>query len=301
VEGRPSYFIAIIEDISEHKRIADELQARTEALLRSNAELEQFAYVASHDLQEPLRMVSSFTQLLARRYRGRLDADANEFIGFAVDGATRMQKLINDLLTYSRVGTRGRPFAPVDCAAILAHVLSDLSLAIAESGGAVTHTEMPVLLGDETQLAQLFQNLIGNALKFHGADPPRVRVAAERCNEGWRFMVRDNGIGIEPAYYERVFVIFQRLHTRDEYPGTGIGLAICKKIVGRHGGRIWLESTPGAGTTFFFTLAASPVPLPVYTGDAESLSSGRPMERSGALQPSREEHHEPHPDPDLAD
>ncbi|NNJ10200.1 PAS domain S-box protein [Chloroflexales bacterium ZM16-3] len=254
-QPRPRFFL-FARDITERKRIAEELQMRTENLARSNAELEQFAYVASHDLQEPLRMVSSYTQLLARRYRGKLDSDADEFIGYAVDGATRMQKLINDLLAYSRVGTRGKPFTSVDCQAILDQTLANLALAIEESGAVVTHSELPTLLGDATQLSQLFQNLIGNALKFRGADSPLIHVAAERRDGEWHFSVHDNGIGIESAYFERIFVIFQRLHTRDEYPGTGIGLAICKKIVSRHGGQIWIESNPGEGTTFFFTLAA---------------------------------------------
>ncbi len=251
---------SLSEQEAELKRYAANLEqlveARTEELSRSNAELEQFAYVASHDLQEPLRMISSYTQLLSRRYHGKLDADADEFIAYAVDGATRMQKLINDLLAYSRVGTRGKLFAHVDCGAIVEHVLANLSLVIEESGAQVTCTALPVLTGDESQLSQLFQNLIGNALKFRGANPPLVQIAAERRGEEWFFSVRDNGIGIETTYFDRIFVIFQRLHTRDQYPGTGIGLAICKKIVNRHGGRIWVESVYGEGTSFFFTLAA---------------------------------------------
>jgi light-regulated signal transduction histidine kinase (bacteriophytochrome) len=225
-------------------------------LARSNAELEQFAYVASHDLQEPLRMVASYTQLLQRRYRGRLDDDADEFIAYAVDGATRMQQLIQDLLAYSRVGTRGRPFEPVDTAALVDGVLADLGARLAETGGVVERGDLPVVVADPLQLRQVFQNLIDNALKYHGADPPRVAIAAERAGAEWRFAVRDNGIGVAPEYVERVFGLFQRLHTQADYPGTGIGLALCQKIVARHGGRIWLESAPGRGATFFFTLPA---------------------------------------------
>ena len=252
---RPRLF-CFIRDITERQRSAEELEARTESLARSNAELEQFAYVASHDLQEPLRMVSSYTQLLSRRYRGKLDTDADEFIAYAVDGANRMQKLINDLLAYSRVGTRGKPFAPVDCGVCVAQVLLNLALLVEDVKAQVTYADLPVIIGDEVQLAQLFQNLIGNALKFRGTAPPQVSVTAEWREGLWLFAVRDNGIGIAAEYFERIFVIFQRLHNRDQYPGTGIGLAICKKIVGRHGGQIWVESTPGQGTTFFFTLAS---------------------------------------------
>jgi light-regulated signal transduction histidine kinase (bacteriophytochrome) len=223
-------------------------------LTRSNTELEQFAYVASHDLQEPLRMVTSYLQLLADRYRGKLDKDGTEFIGFAVDGALRMRNLIRDLLEYSRVGRRSKPFAPVNCAAVLQVVVANLQACIQETGARIEVGELPVVWGDEGELTQLFQNLINNAIKFHGDAPPTVSVTATAGDGEWVLKVRDNGIGIDPQYAERIFVIFQRLHSREKYPGTGIGLAICKKIVQRHGGRIWLESQPNQGSTFFFTL-----------------------------------------------
>ena len=236
------------------------LQERAQDLARSNEELQQFAYVASHDLQEPLRMVASYTQLLARRYRGKLDADADEFIRYAVDGVNRMQRLIQDLLAYSRVGTRGHDFKPLAAGRALERALANLKALVDESGATLTVGELPQVLADETQLAQLFQNLVGNALKFRGKEPPRVEVSAERQGAEWCFSVKDNGLGIEPQYFERIFVIFQRLHGKEEYPGTGIGLAICKKIVERHGGRIGLTSQPGQGTTFWFTLPAVPSP-----------------------------------------
>ena len=201
-------------------------------------------------------MVSSYTQLLSRRYRGKLDQDADEFIGFAVDGATRMQALINALLEYARVGTRAREPEPIDTAALVDQVLADYGVALEEQAAQVTRGDLPTVLGDPVQLRQLFQNLIGNALKYRGAEPPNVHVAAERQGHEWRFSVRDNGVGIEPQYAERVFVIFQRLHTQAEHSGTGLGLAICKKIVERHNGRIWVESQPGQGSAFFFTLPA---------------------------------------------
>ena len=198
-------------------------------------------------------MVSSYTQLLSRRYKGRLDADADEFIAYAVDGANRMQTLINDLLAYSRVGTRGKEFEPTDCMAAVDLALGNLKAAIEESSAVVTHGPLPTVMADKMQIGQLLQNLIGNAVKYHGAEPPRVHVSAEQKGKDWVFAVRDNGIGIDPQYAERIFVVFQRLHTREEYPGTGIGLAICKKIVERHGGRIWVESQAGSGATFYFT------------------------------------------------
>jgi PAS domain S-box-containing protein len=241
-------------DATDYRRAQDALAQRTEELKRSNAELEAFAYVASHDLQEPLRMVASYTQLLSRRYKGKLDADAEEFIGYAVDGATRMQTLINDLLAFSRVGTKGKPFAPTSLDTILQRVSVNLKLAIADAGAEIVADPLPTVSGDEVQLAQLFQNLIANAIKFRGEAPPRVAIRCEKGLEEWTFRFQDNGIGIAHEFFERIFIIFQRLHKRSDYPGTGIGLAICKKIVERHGGRIWVESEPGHGTCFCFTL-----------------------------------------------
>jgi light-regulated signal transduction histidine kinase (bacteriophytochrome) len=247
----------LVKEIAERKLAMAALAAKEERLRRSNTELEQFAYVASHDLQEPLRMVGSYTQLLSRRYKGKLDADADEFIGFAVDGVTRMQRLINDLLQYSRVETKGREPEPTQSEPALEHALANLKMTIEDNQATVTHDPLPTVMADDRQLEQLFQNLVGNAIKFHGAEPPKVHVRAERSSGGWTFAVKDNGIGIEPQYFDRVFQVFQRLHTMKEYPGTGIGLAVCKKIVERHGGRIWVESEPGKGTSFLFTLPAA--------------------------------------------
>ncbi|WP_447599394.1 sensor histidine kinase [Nitrospira sp. Nam80] len=242
----------------EHRNLMaarQDLEHSVAELGRSNAELQQFAYVASHDLQEPLRMVSSYTQLLAKRYRGRLDADADDFIGFAVDGAARMQKLIQDLLAYSRVSTRGLERQSVSMDTVLGYVTDMLQLTIKDTDAVVTHDSLPSIKADERQMTQLFQNLISNATKFRGCQPPRIHISAKRLDGEWLFSVHDNGIGIDTQYADRIFVIFQRLHNREEYPGTGIGLAICKKIVERHGGRIWMESEPGQGSTFFFTVS----------------------------------------------
>ncbi|WP_404790478.1 PAS domain S-box protein [Altericista sp. CCNU0014] len=253
--GVPSAVCGISTDITERKKAEVELQQQKQDLARSNDELQQFAYVASHDLQEPLRMVTSYLELLERRYKGQLDPKADRFIAYAVDGATRMQILINDLLGYSRVGSRGQSFGRVDCAAILKNVLRNLQVAISENNAIVTHDPLPEVNADATQLTQLFQNLIGNAIKFRGEDPPRIQIGVNRSNGKWLFSVCDNGIGIESQYISRIFVIFQRLHSRADYPGTGMGLAICKKIVERHGGKLWVESLPGEGSTFYFTLS----------------------------------------------
>jgi PAS domain S-box-containing protein len=250
----PLYEIAIFHDVTERRNAAAALAAAHDELKRSNAELEQFAYVASHDLQEPLRMVSSYTQLVQRRYGERLDGDAKEFMGFVVEGAARMKQLIEDLLAYSRVGTRGKDFQPVELEAPLAKAISNLRSALEESSASVTWEPLPTVRADDMQLAQLFQNLIGNALKFRSSSVPRIHIACTDKESEFEFEVSDNGIGIEPQYYERIFMVFQRLHNKTEYPGTGIGLAISKKVVERHGGRIWVSSRLGAGSTFHFTL-----------------------------------------------
>ena len=241
-------------DITERKQAEAAVEARSKELARSNAELQNFAFVASHDLQEPLRMVASYTQLLARRYQGKLDEKADKFIAYAVDGAARMQTLVNDLLTYARVETQGKDPAPVECEEALKQALANLQLTIKESGTRITHDPLPEVMGDNTQLVQLFQNLVGNAVKFRNSVSPQIHISSAPADGGWQFSVKDNGIGIDPEQFERIFQIFQRLHTRSEYPGTGIGLALCKRIVERHGGRIWVESQPGQGSTFNFTL-----------------------------------------------
>ncbi|WP_372682024.1 ATP-binding protein [Desulfosarcina sp.] len=244
-------------EIEDRKRTARVLSEQTDALERSNRDLQQFAYVASHDLQEPLRMVSSYVKLLERRYKGKLDADADDFIGFAVDGAARMQRMIQDLLSYSRVETLGRPPSWTDTREVFRQVVANLRVAMEESGARITHDPLPVVEADPTQLSQLFQNLIANAIKFRREIRPVIHMAAVREDRFWAFSVQDNGIGFDTAFADRIFTIFQRLHTRKDYPGTGIGLAICKKIVERHGGSIRVESEPGLGSTFYFTLPAS--------------------------------------------
>jgi len=253
--GKPTVRYGIVEDITPRKTAEEALARKTAELARSNADLEQFAYIASHDLQEPLRMVASFTELLARKYKGRLDSDADEFIAFAVDGATRMKQLINDLFTYSRVGTKAKPFEPNDLNEAFNHAAGNLGVTVKEHSATITVGALPVLMSDKVQMTQLFQNLIANAVKFHGTALPQIEVSAEHRDDEWLFSVRDNGIGIAPQYLERIFAVFQRVHGKKEYPGTGIGLAICKKIVERHGGRIWVESELGKGSTFFFTIA----------------------------------------------
>ena len=256
----------ISRDVTARKRAEDALAEKAQELARSNIELEQFAYVASHDLQEPLRMIASYLQLLARRCEDKLDADGREFLSYAVDGAKRMQSLIHDFLKLSRVGRHAGSFMWTDCSEALQEALSNLKVAIDASGASITHSPLPRIRCDRVQLTQLFQNLIGNAIKFRRREePPQIHIGAELSKSvpgeagepvmtEWLFAVRDNGIGIEKQYFERIFVIFQRLHARGQYPGTGIGLALCKKIVERHGGRIWCESEPGKGATFYFTV-----------------------------------------------
>ena len=254
-EGKVS---VLFRDITKRKEAEAQLLQKIEELNRSNKELGQFAYVASHDLQEPLRMVASYTQLLSRRYKGKLDSDADEFIAFAADGASRMQRLIQDLLTYSRVGTKEKDLRDTSSEETLQQALVNLRGAIEESGAVVTHDPLPTVLADEMQLIQLFQNLVGNAIKYQNPGVPRVHIsAAKNGGEKWIFSVQDNGLGIDSQYFERIFGMFQRLHKREEFSGTGIGLAICKKIVERHGGSISVESQPGEGSTFRFALAGS--------------------------------------------
>ncbi len=269
--GTGFYALVAIQDVTEltqriqiYQTALKELKQAEAELQRSNAELEQFAYVASHDLREPLRMVITFTHMLRQRYSGRFDDQADQMLHFAADGASRMQGLINDLLTYSRVGRRGNAFQWVDCSEVLKTVLNNLQANIDESGISITTHSLPTVWADSSQLVQLFQNLINNAVKYRGEETPEVQIGAERQENEWLFWVRDNGIGFDRKHAERIFLIFQRLHTREAYPGTGIGLAICKKIVERHGGRIWVDSMPEKGSTFYFTLPnhQAEVPFP---------------------------------------
>jgi light-regulated signal transduction histidine kinase (bacteriophytochrome) len=245
---------AIIRDITERRRTQEALSHASEELARSNKDLEQFAYAASHDLQEPLRTVRSYLQLLVRDYEDKLGAGADELINNAVDGVTRMQQLISDLFAYSRVGTHGREFGVVDCNQVIDSVIRNLRTAIDENSAEIESKQLPKVLADPRQMMELFQNLIGNAIKFRTDEAPRVFISAEETGDEWKFLVRDNGIGMDAKYAGRVFEVFHRLHTRQEFPGTGIGLAICKRIVERHGGQISFESELGKGTTFYFTI-----------------------------------------------
>jgi len=245
---------AAARDITALKKAEEILKLKLEELRRSNEELEQFAYVSSHDLQEPLRMISSYLQLLQRRYQGKIDDKADKYICYAVDGAARMQNLINDLLEFSRVTTRAGEPQPTDSELVLNQVQSNLDLYIKQNKATVSYDPLPEVLADNTQLAQVFQNLVINGIKFHGEEVPKVHVSAEKKEKEWVFSVQDNGIGINPQYSEKIFEVFKRLHKKEEYPGTGIGLAICKKIVERHSGCIWVESELGKGSTFYFTL-----------------------------------------------
>lgn len=248
------------QDITERKNAEIKLAHLLEDLKRSNADLEQFAHMTAHDLQEPLRMVACYVQMLEKRYKGRLDPDADEFIGYAVEGAQRMSKMLNDLLTYSSFDKSVKPLTKTDCGSVLDRVLSELAVNVRESGAKITHDPMPYVLADETQLTHVFRNLIENAIKFRSVAFPNIHIGAKQSGSEWIFSVSDNGIGIEPEYFERIFMISHRLHAPGKYPGTGVGLAICKKIVERHGGRIWVESRPGEGSTFYFT-------IPIKWGD----------------------------------
>ena len=262
-EGQVIGILGTYEEITARKQAEEALAHYAAELERSNTDLEHFAYVASHDLQEPLRMVASYVQILAEDYQGKLDPTADEYIGYAVDGAKRMQQLIQDLLAYSRVNTLGKPFEPTDCQTVVADVLVSLKIVIAETGATITVDTLPVVKADRSQLSQVFLNLVGNALKYHSSAAPRVHIGVKPLTVAhtgepaqWQFSVCDNGIGIDSQYYEKIFVIFQRLHNCTEYTGTGLGLAICKKILERHRGRIWIESESGHGSTFYFILPA---------------------------------------------
>jgi len=260
----------------ERLQAEKELGKKVEELARSNRELEQFAYAASHDLQEPLRMVAAYTQLLAERYHGKLDEQADKYIHYAVDGALRMQALIQDLLAFSRAGRQGMEMEPADCNLVIGEALANLQLTLHESGAVVKYEPLPVVLGNAPQLRQVFQNLIANAIKFHGPQSPVVRISSRPSDEGWQFSVQDNGIGIALEDVNSIFVVFQRLHTRMEYPGNGIGLAICKKIIERHGGRIWVESREGEGSTFKFILPALPSAKPAVAQAVRSENYEQP-------------------------
>ena len=245
-----------IEDITERRQREEQLKKLSEELARSNTDLRDFAYVASHDLKKPLQSIEGFAKLLGRRYKGKLDAKADEFIEYIGSSVKRMQELIKDLLEYSQIGARGKKVKPTDCSGVVEKAVGNLQAAIEESNSVVTYDELPTVMVDTPQIISLFQNLIDNAINFRGEEAPRIHISAQRKGDEWVFSIQDNGIGIDPKDSEQIFGMFQRLHGSTEYPGTGIGLAICKKIVGHHGGRIWVESEPGKGSTFFFTLPA---------------------------------------------
>jgi len=256
-DPREQLIYGMAHDVTERKQVDETLKKTLAEVERSNKELEQFAYVASHDLQEPLRMVSSYTQLLAKHFGGQLDQDARDYVGYAVDGANRMQRMIQDLLLYSRAMTRGKAQEPVDLDGVLGEALANLQMTIGETGSMISADNLPTVNADRLQLVQVFQNLVGNAIKFRKeGDSPRVQISARRDGAEWIISVKDNGIGIDPKHFSRLFVIFQRLHGPQQYPGTGIGLALCQRIIARHGGRIWVESAPGKGSEFLFTLKA---------------------------------------------
>jgi len=246
--------VVTFRDITERKQAEGKLKKLSDELARSNADLQQFAYTASHDLQEPIMVVAGFVKLLAKRYKGKLDEKADEFIEHAIDGTERMQVLIKDLLDYSRVGSTGKSFVHTDCLSALDKAVFNLQIAIKESGAVITHDDLPTVMADSSQLARLFQNLISNAIKFRGKEASKIHISARKKEDEWIFNFKDNGIGIDSKFSEQIFVMFQRLHTKKQYPGTGIGLATCKKIVERHGGRIWVESEQGKGSTFYFTI-----------------------------------------------
>jgi PAS domain S-box-containing protein len=253
-EGNIIGAVVTFRDISERKQAEEELKKLSDELARSNADLQHFAFTASHDLQEPIIVVAGFVKLLAKRYKGKLDEKADEFIDHAINGTERMQVLIKDLLDYSRVGSKGKSYTSIDCLSALDKAVFNLQIAIKESGAVITHDDLPNVMADSLQLARLFQNLISNAIKFRGKEAPKIDISSRQKEDEWIFSIKDNGIGIDPKFSEQIFVMFQRLHTKKEYPGTGIGLATCKKIIEHHGGRIWVESEQGKGSTFYFTI-----------------------------------------------
>ncbi len=255
--GKPLYRDGNIRDITMRKRIEEEMETTMDELKRSNEELERFAYVSSHDLQEPIRMVKLYSQLLERRYKDNLDSDANDFIEYIVEGANRMKQLIDNLLEYSRINSQAKEFENVDLEKVLDNVLSNLSISITEFNVTIFHDPLPTIFADQNQMLQVFQNLISNAIKFHGPNPPKINISSQKTEKKWILSVADNGIGIDPKHQKQIFEIFKRLHTRAEYPGTGIGLSTTQKIITHHGGRIWVESEPGKGSTFYFTIPSA--------------------------------------------